>query len=85
MRLSACACRAEHYRRCERTWWMKPVWTRRLYHCYSCDAVLFISPGQVAESLEQQRRMDRRRAHTAAGVRINESAGRRTTRQGKPA
>ena len=85
MRLSACACRAEHYRRTERTWWMKSIWTRRLYHCYSCDAVLFISHAHVAERLEQQRRTDRRRAHTAAQVLMKESAGRKTARRETPA
>jgi hypothetical protein len=64
---------------------MKPIWTRRLYHCYSCDAVLLISPAHVAACLEQQQRMDRRRVRTAAEVLLKESAGRRTTRQGKPA
>ena len=85
MRLSACGCRAEHYRRTGRTWWMKPIWTRRLYHCYSCDEVLFITPDEVNGRLEQQMRAQRRSAR-AGGTQVpaRESAGR-SSPQGKPA
>lgn len=60
MRLTACGCRAEHYQRGARAWWMKLVWTRRLYHCYACDAVLLIPPHHV------KRKRDR--AHRLAGA-----------------
>jgi hypothetical protein len=46
MRLSPCDCRPAHYRRGHRPWWLKLVSDRRLYHCYACDAYLFISPEQ---------------------------------------
>ena len=49
MRLSACGCRPEHYHRAQRAWWMKILGTRRLYHCYACDAVLLVPPAQVAQ------------------------------------
>jgi hypothetical protein len=62
MRLSACSCRAEHYRRTERIWWMKAIWTRRLYHCYSCDEVMFIAPGEVNGRLEEDQQAQRRKA-----------------------
>ena len=55
MRLSACACRAEHYRRAERSWWMKALPRRRLYRCYACDEVLFIPQGLVDERLADAR------------------------------
>jgi len=47
MRLSPCDCRPVHYRRGHRPWWLKLVSERRLYHCYACDAYLFISPEQT--------------------------------------
>lgn len=42
MHLTACTCNAASYRRIRRAWWMRLVWTRRLYHCYACDRVLLI-------------------------------------------
>lgn len=42
MRLTACDCRAEHYRRVRRSAWMRLVSSRRLYHCLACEATLFI-------------------------------------------
>lgn len=45
MKLSACACRAEHYRRVRRSMWMRALFpARRLYHCLGCNEVLFIAP-----------------------------------------
>lgn len=46
MRLSACQCNAASYRRVRRQWWMRVVWTRRLYRCYACDRLLLISAGE---------------------------------------
>lgn len=42
MRLTACACRPEHYRRVRRSGWMRLFSSRRLYHCMACEAMLFI-------------------------------------------
>jgi hypothetical protein len=42
MRLTACDCNAASYRRIRRQWWMRVVWTRRLYRCYACDRKLLI-------------------------------------------
>jgi hypothetical protein len=44
MLLTACGCRAEHYQRSHRNWWMRMVPTRRLYHCYACSNYLLIPP-----------------------------------------
>lgn len=51
MRLMACTCKPEHYRRGHRPWWLKLATTRRLYHCYACDAHLLIPPHEVAARL----------------------------------
>lgn len=59
MRLTPCGCRAEHYQRGPRAWWMKLVWTRRLYHCYSCDAVLLLPPERVRRKQEHAHRAGR--------------------------
>jgi hypothetical protein len=56
MRLKACGCRAEHYQRGPRAWWMKVVWTRRLYHCYACDAFLLLPPDAVRRKQEDDHR-----------------------------
>lgn len=51
MRLTACDCRAEHYRRVRRPRWMRRVApSRRLYHCLGCDATLLIAPGHAVGS-----------------------------------
>ena len=51
MRLTACDCRAEHYRRVRRPRWMRRVApSRRLYHCLGCDATLLIAPHQAVGS-----------------------------------
>lgn len=47
MRLSPCGCRAEHYQRAQRAWWMKVLPARRLYHCFACDSVLLVAPRDV--------------------------------------
>jgi len=47
MRLSACNCRAENYQRAQRKLWMRPVFSRRLYHCQACGELLFIPPTEV--------------------------------------
>lgn len=47
MRLTACTCRADHYQRAQRSWWMRLVWSRRLYHCESCGRLMFIRPTEV--------------------------------------
>lgn len=47
MRLSPCGCRAEHYRRAHRASWMKILPARRLYHCFACDAILFVDPRAI--------------------------------------
>lgn len=45
MRLNACECRAEHYRRVRRSKWMRALFpARRLYHCLGCNEILFIRP-----------------------------------------
>ena len=81
MRLTACECRAEHYHRVGRAMWMKAIWTRRLYHCYACDAFLLLPPESV------DRRLDGRNGFGFAPTEVlaHESAGRRTHRQEKPA
>ncbi len=67
MRLSTCGCRAEHYRRAPRAWWMKLLGSRRLYHCYACDAVLLVPP----QALAQKRHIAA--AHPAAAVTLRAS------------
>lgn len=47
MRLNACNCLAENYQRAQRKLWMRPVWSRRLYHCQACGELLFIPPTEV--------------------------------------
>jgi hypothetical protein len=47
MRFSACEDRAQNYQRVQRRWWMRPVWSRRLYHCQACSELLFIPPTEV--------------------------------------
>lgn len=54
MRLTPCKCRAEHYTREHRQAWMRLVWTRRLYHCYSCDAWLLLRPADVQQRLARE-------------------------------
>lgn len=83
MKLTACACRAEHYQRIARTWWMKPIWTRRLYHCYACDAILLLAPGAVQQRLHQQRHQELQRAFAPTDMLGHELAGRRTHRREK--
>jgi len=68
MRITACDCPAEYYRRDHRAWWMKlSGGARRLYHCYACDALMLIPPQEVTERLRQHRR-SRRRAAAAEAV-----------------
>jgi hypothetical protein len=50
LRLTACACPAEHYRRVRRKRWMRLFPSRRLYRCLACDAALFIPLLQAIES-----------------------------------
>lgn len=47
MRFTACACKAEHYRRGHRPRWLKLVTSRSLYHCYCCSAVLLLPRERV--------------------------------------
>ena len=47
MRLRACGCRAENYQRAQRSWWMRLVWSRRLYQCESCGQLMFLRPTDV--------------------------------------
>ena len=85
MRLTACSCRAEHYQRIGRAWWMKPFWTRRLYHCFGCDAVLLLAPENVYRRLDNQKRIDMQRAFAPTDTMVYEPAGRRASRREKPA
>ena len=73
MRLTTCDCRAEHYRRGHRHGWMKLLGTRRLYHCYACDAILFIAPEQVSERLDSANAPLRRPAIVATAVALSGS------------
>jgi hypothetical protein len=51
MRLTACDCRAVHYRRVRRPQWMRRmVPSRRLYHCLGCEATLLILPRHAVGS-----------------------------------
>ena len=51
MKITACDCRAEHYRRVRRSGWMRALFpSRRLYHCLGCDETLFIHPARAAGS-----------------------------------
>ena len=65
MRLTACGCGAQHYRRGQRAWWMKLLRARRLYHCYSCDETMLISPDEVAQRLARHERKARRASRRA--------------------
>jgi hypothetical protein len=56
MQLKACDCRVEHYRRGHRAWWMRLPSSRRLFHCYGCDALLFIDPHEVSERLAHEKK-----------------------------
>jgi len=47
MRFTACTCLADNYQRAQRKWWMRPVFSRRLYHCQACGEMLFIAPTEV--------------------------------------
>lgn len=68
MRFTACDCGAEYYRRGQRAWWMKAMWTRRLFRCYACDAEMMLPPEEVALMLERQRRRSRRGATAKPAV-----------------
>ena len=65
MRLKACDCRVEHYRRGHRAWWMRLLSKRRLFHCYGCDALLFIDPGEVSGRKADEKK-SRHRPHSGA-------------------
>ncbi|HEX2545428.1 MAG TPA: hypothetical protein VHL79_11145 [Ramlibacter sp.] len=68
MRLTACNCRAEHYQRAQRSWWMRLVWSRRLYQCESCGQLLFIRPTDVLfRRAEETAVKDHARAPLPAG------------------
>ena len=61
MHLTDCSCGAAHYRREKRSWWMKPAWTRRLYHCLACDAVMLLPESEVLIRRAEERAQDERR------------------------
>jgi hypothetical protein len=66
MRLTACDCPVDYYRRDHRAWWMKLAGSaRRLYRCYACDAIMLIPHEDVAER-QRQDRASHRRAHREA-------------------
>jgi len=48
MKLTACDCPVEHYRRIRRSGWMRVLKSRRFYHCLACEAKLFIPPPKDA-------------------------------------
>jgi hypothetical protein len=65
MRFTACDCGVQHYGRAQRASWMKLLWTRRLYHCASCEQSMLLSPGDVAERLAHRDRKAGRRSRPA--------------------
>ena len=69
MRLTACHCPAEYYRRDHRAWWMKLAGSdRRLFRCYGCDARMLISQEEVAQRLRDQKRSKRRAEREAVAL-----------------
>lgn len=42
MKLTMCACGAEHLERIPRSWWMRLFTSRRHYQCSQCGATLFV-------------------------------------------
>ena len=72
MRLTACDCPAEHYRRIRRSGWMRLVKSRRLYHCLACEAKLFIYPKEAGSRpfedtvLEVRTEVEPAQGHSAA-------------------
>lgn len=81
MRLTACTCRAEHYQRRERAWWMKAIWRRGLYRCYACDAMMLIPNRSVDRRLRNQRGD----AFAPTDLLYREPAGRTSQGRQKPA
>ena len=71
MRLKACDCRVEHYRRGHRAWWMRLLSKRRLFHCYGCDALLFIDPDEVNQRLAHEKKKTGKHRPHGAGVALH--------------
>lgn len=69
MRLTACDCPAEYYRRDHRSWWMKLAGSaRRLYRCYGCDTLMLLPATEVEGKLRHRRRASRRAGHEAIAL-----------------
>jgi len=45
---------------------MKALGARRLYHCFACDAVLFVSP----DALKNKRQVEAARRTSAGAVKL---------------